>query len=415
VHAIDDGTFEHFLKWLGYGMWPWVMFMPVTLVLAARVRLADRTPKSRLRLFLFLWFFIAYTLFTLSSTKFHHYIFPALPPLALLIGWTVIDLLRDRTWLARTAIAVAIGLFGLLGWDLYHNPQHLRNQFTYKYDRELPLEEERPIDADAPIVFHPTDATDWEPDKTWSEGEFYKHTPAGLHTVLNASFLRYEPWILAVGGVVLFGLLLMVFMGSRRVGLALIAMSGVAMTMWALNYYMPMLGPHWSQKYLFDRYYDVCVTAKNSPQITESFTPLIAEDEALTQFFSPRGKQVCEEEVISWLLTWRGETFYSNNAIRPIQKENKQFQPYLKEISKGARFFVHIERTRAKGFKSRMDSHLKKLTANKHYKGIEEYAVTLEHNENYWFVLLKADPVCKKGYAKDKVGRCLRTKETAAR
>jgi len=33
VHAIDDGTFEHFLKWLGYGMWPWTGFVPAVMLL----------------------------------------------------------------------------------------------------------------------------------------------------------------------------------------------------------------------------------------------------------------------------------------------------------------------------------------------------------------------------------------------
>ena len=168
---------------------------------------------------------------------------------------------------------------------------------------------------------------------------------------------------------------------------------------------MPMLGPHWSQKYLFDRYYDTCVRGQNPRPIDEAFTPLIA-DTTLEDYIAYRGKPVCEEEVISWLLTWRGETFYSNNQIRPIQKENKQFRPWLEEHNRGARFYVHIERTRAKGFEGRVESHVKKLSANPDFAGVKGYDVTLEHNENYWFVLLKADPVCRDGYEKDRVGRC---------
>ena len=40
------------------------------------------------------------------------------------------------------------------------------------------------------------------------------------------------------------------------------------------------------------------------------------------------------------------------------------------------------------------------------YVGIDHYKVTLEHNENFWFVLLRAEPVCKSDYTADKVGRC---------
>ena len=407
VHSIDDGTFEHFLKWLGYGMWPWVAFFPLALLALLRYKLRDRSATNRLRLFLFLWFFLAYSLFTLSSTKFHHYIFPALPPLAILTAWSLYDHLHDRTWVARTMVAFAIGLAGLIGWDIYNDPQHLRNQFTYKYDRILPPEEERPIDADQKIVFHPTDTSDWEPDKTWAEGDFYKHTPPLLHEILNVRLFRFETWIPFIGGVIGLALLLMIWARARPIGLALFTTAAVAMAMWGLNYYMPMLSTHWSQKYLFERYYDTCVPARNPRQIDEAFTPQIAGSELLTEFFAPKPKRMCREEVISWLLTWRGETYYSNNAIRPIQKENTQFDPYLTDMNRGARYYVHIERTRAKGFVDRANSHLRKLSGNPHFKGVEEYRVTLEHNENHWFVLLKADPVCKDGYRKDVVGRCI--------
>ncbi len=429
VHQIDSGTFEHFLKWLGYGMWPWVALMPLALLGLARYKLRDKSPANRVRLFLFLWFFIAYTLFTLSSTKFHHYIFPALPPLAILIGWELKQLVERHDWLARTTVVIAIGLFTLLGWDISRNPQHLRNLFTYKYDREYPSDDQRPIDETVRVHFQDTSPAGWEPDQTWAESDFYKHTPARLHRILNVPLFRYERWIPLVGFIGLIGLVLMLFhnrgppniagwkrlfKSPRTLGGGVFTVSALLLTVWSLNYYMPMLAPHWSQKYLFERYYDVCVPAPNHPDIDESFRPLIADNEALTSFFDPQTKRVCEEEVISWLLTWRGETYYSNNMIRPIQKEKKQMKPYLEQASKGARFFVHIERTRARSFKGRIDGYLKELVSNPHYKGIKEYDVSLEHNENYWFVLLRADPVCKKDYKKDRVGRCIaETKKTA--
>jgi 4-amino-4-deoxy-L-arabinose transferase-like glycosyltransferase len=424
VHQIDSGTFEHFLKWLGYGMWPWVAFMPLALLGFARYRLRDGSPTNRLRLFLFLWFFVAYTLFTLSSTKFHHYIFPALPPLAILIGWELKLLLERKDMLARTAVVLAIGLFVLLGWDIFRNPQHFRNLFTYKYDREYPADHQRPIDHFQPIRFKKTSPAGWEPDQVWGQGDFYRHTPSLLHGILNIPLFRYERWIGLIGCLGFVGLVLMLFHNRgppfdkgwrkiighpRTIGTGIVTTCGLLLATWSLNYYMPMLAPHWSQKYLFERYYDVCVRAPNHPDVDESFTPLIADNPSLESFFEPKLKRVCEEEVISWLLTWRGETFYSNNLIRPIQKEKKQMQPYLEKVSKGARFFVHIERTRARSFKGRVDSYLKNLSKNTHYKGIKEYEVTLEHNENYWFVLLRADPVCKPGFTKDTVGRCIAT------
>ena len=235
-----------------------------------------------------------------------------------------------------------------------------------------------------------------------------------LHAILEFPLFRIGTWIPIVAIAVMLGMALMVFTPRegkrpwlRGAGLGLVSTSAVLMAFWVLNYYMPMLAPHWSQKYLFDKYFDVCVPARNAPEIDEGFRPLIADSEALMGFFEPHGKRNCKDEVISWLLTWRGETFYSDNTIRPVMKDQTQFEPYLTDFNKGARFYVHIERTRAKSFKGRLDSALKKLGDKKDFKGIKEFVVTLEHDENYWFVLLKADTVCKDGYDKDAIGHCL--------
>lgn len=409
VHAIDDGTFEHFLKWLGYGMWPWVGFMPIALISIVKHRLKDSRPQNRLRLFLFLWYFIAFTLFTLSSTKFHHYIFPALPPLAILIGWTLWDLRTVNSRFARIGVVMAALLVIALGYDIHENPQHLRNQFTYKYDREWPDEELLPLKAEGVIRYHPKDAS-WSPDKVWSSSDFYEHTPDSLHEILENDVLRFPNWLYIIGSALVLGLILMLRSGvSRIAGTAVMLSASAAMGWWCLSYYMPMLGPHWSQKYLFDRYFDVCVAAPNTAEMDEAFTPVVGDDIDIPGVFEQRKKKVCQEEIISWLLTWRGEAFYSHNTIRPIQKENKQFQPWLEEFNKGARFFVHIERTRAKGFDGRLKNHFKKVKDTPDYEGIDHWEVTLEHNENYWFVLLKAEPICKKSYTPDRLGRCKKT------
>ena len=409
VHSIDDGSFEHFLKWLGFGMWPWSGLILVGLAGLATLKLRDHDGRSRLRLFLYLWAFLAYMLFSASSTKFHHYIFPALPPLAVLIGLGLADTFTDRSLTRRALVIAGIGISSLLAWDLFHNPQHLRNQFTYKYDREWPSEAQRPHDPNGEIRFEKDVKTAWEPDRTWAQSDFYKHTPESLHTILAATPLRFETWIpaVAVSAAIAFMLLAFGHLGVRTAGLTLLGLTSTAMAAWVLNYYMPMIAPHWSQKYLFDKYFDVCIPARNPADVDEAFRPLISDNESLVAFFEPRGKRNCQDEVISWLLTWRGESFYSDNTIRPIQKDATQFEPYLEEFNKGARFYVHIERTRARGFKSRADTVLKKLQGKREFKGIKEYAVTLEHNENYWFVLLKAEPVCQDDYDKDQLGRCL--------
>ena len=91
----DRGTFEYFLRELGYGAcalggagaggagrrWP-----------CARSR---RTCAGRRCYWLgAIWFVAAYAVVSLSMTKFHHYILPAIPGLAIVIGCFLDDLLE---------------------------------------------------------------------------------------------------------------------------------------------------------------------------------------------------------------------------------------------------------------------------------------------------------------------------------
>ncbi|MCA9566159.1 MAG: hypothetical protein KC561_21835, partial [Myxococcales bacterium] len=72
VHQIDTGSFEHFIKWLGYGLFPWGAFVPGIFVRAfSGESTGSRSDAERAKTLLFIWFVIAFSLFTLSSTKFH--------------------------------------------------------------------------------------------------------------------------------------------------------------------------------------------------------------------------------------------------------------------------------------------------------------------------------------------------------
>ena len=47
VHQIDTGTFEYFVEWLGYGLWPWSAFAPLALLWALiKVRPDDDAPAG---------------------------------------------------------------------------------------------------------------------------------------------------------------------------------------------------------------------------------------------------------------------------------------------------------------------------------------------------------------------------------
>ena len=94
----DRGTFEYFVRELGYAVLPWIAIAPAALGAAVmrRVRRAAGTAGvgadaaaevRRQGIFWFgaIWFVCGYAVVSLSVTKFHHYILPAIPGLAIAI------------------------------------------------------------------------------------------------------------------------------------------------------------------------------------------------------------------------------------------------------------------------------------------------------------------------------------------
>lgn len=108
VHG-DTGSIQYFVEQLGFGLFPWVGLVPAAVLAWIWMRsdnealqkkllssystgLPHLSEEARIKrqsevLMLFgLWFFAAFALFSAMITKFHHYIFPAVPPAAILSG-----------------------------------------------------------------------------------------------------------------------------------------------------------------------------------------------------------------------------------------------------------------------------------------------------------------------------------------
>jgi 4-amino-4-deoxy-L-arabinose transferase-like glycosyltransferase len=135
----DRGTFEYFLRELGYAVLPWVPLAPAALA-AAGLRRGDTAADSRRQGMIWfgaIWFVSAYALVSLSVTKFHHYILPALPGVAIVVGCFLDDLVTRRA--TRTAAATAVigvPLLALVMVDLAYAPkdaQHFIWLFSYDY------------------------------------------------------------------------------------------------------------------------------------------------------------------------------------------------------------------------------------------------------------------------------------------
>ena len=116
----DDTSVRFYLWQLGYALFPWTGLVPLGLTYwmrkpdawSPRLLLgfaltharegegvldpakAEEKQKGDAAIFLVMWFLIAFALFTFMGTKFHHYIFPAVPPAAMMVGVVLDDALE---------------------------------------------------------------------------------------------------------------------------------------------------------------------------------------------------------------------------------------------------------------------------------------------------------------------------------
>lgn len=124
----DDTGIRFYLWQLGYALFPWTGLAPLGLIWGFR---RSDSALSRMwnsvtgkggadgegsavgdaSVMLVMWFLFAFFLFTFMGTKFHHYIFPAVPPVAMLIGVVLDDVLGDMPLVKRGKMYVyAVGL-----------------------------------------------------------------------------------------------------------------------------------------------------------------------------------------------------------------------------------------------------------------------------------------------------------------
>jgi 4-amino-4-deoxy-L-arabinose transferase-like glycosyltransferase len=127
----DRGTFEYYLQWMGYGLFPWSGLAAVGSIASF---LAPKSTRGALARFALVWLAVDVGTITLVNTKFHHYSLPALPAVAILAALFIDDVLTaPKRW-----HAVALGLFAVpltfaCGRDLAAYPPRFLWMFDYDY------------------------------------------------------------------------------------------------------------------------------------------------------------------------------------------------------------------------------------------------------------------------------------------
>lgn len=109
-----DGPFELYLWQLGIGTFPWIgFFIPGLYLCAKKVR------KHKEELFVLASFSFIFLFFTLAATKFPHYIFPAIPFMAIITASALTYLFESNSSRNYPVIAAFAALvIGITGKDL---------------------------------------------------------------------------------------------------------------------------------------------------------------------------------------------------------------------------------------------------------------------------------------------------------
>ncbi|WP_394822429.1 glycosyltransferase family 39 protein [Pendulispora albinea] len=98
----DDTSFRFYVWQLGYALFPWTGLAPLGLLWWLRRSDSADRGKGDASVFLVMWFIFTFALFSFMGTKFHHYIFPAVPPVAMLIGIALRDMMGDAKVAPKT-------------------------------------------------------------------------------------------------------------------------------------------------------------------------------------------------------------------------------------------------------------------------------------------------------------------------
>ncbi|MBW2731505.1 MAG: glycosyltransferase family 39 protein [Deltaproteobacteria bacterium] len=202
------GTWDYYIQQLGYGLFPWVAFLPAALIRVAKIGpRKERSPEDRARLFIAFWFTGVMLLFTLTVTKYHHYILPAIPPAAILIGIYLDDLLKKKAGAVGPALLVAVVTLTVVGIDMVKQPAHWVWMYTYLYNGN------------------------------WARG-VPEGTPILIYTLI-------------------FGALMLAIIGPklRKYAIWGLVATSILVGGYVLNWHQVKCAPHWSQKYVLKTYY----------------------------------------------------------------------------------------------------------------------------------------------------------------
>jgi 4-amino-4-deoxy-L-arabinose transferase-like glycosyltransferase len=334
TNAGDDVSFRYYLWQLGYGLFPFSGLAAIGFFSAFPRRDEAHDARALHSVYLGLWFVIAFAMFSVSLTKFHHYVLPAVPPLALLTGLAlegvrrsgssrgllaelygsagfalcaaclvlgVASLLPGSVWgsalparppqvLLGCSLVAAAGAAGVLG-ARYSSPSAAPgDRFEYAVEGLLLL-----LGAAAVALvgrdFFEGNAAEGQPQLL--DLFSYNYTRAWPKTL----DFRTPLHAFALSGTLLLALAVVPRLRHSAVS-AFIAL-GPLFCAFGLDVYLPRVAPHWGQRENLLAYY----AARSGPA----------------------------EPLVAYQMNWKGENFYTGNRLPAFVTSGDPFKDFLRE------------------------------------------------------------------------------------
>ena len=140
VHTTTPGgQFTYFIEQGGYAVFPWVALVPGVAALLLRLKVRGGGPRDHLGVMTAIWLIFTFGLIGMSATKFHHYVLPMTLPFAILCGLYIEKLWDDGIKAHAVTLLMGIPLFALVGKDLAQNFKSWTDLFVYNYERAYPF------------------------------------------------------------------------------------------------------------------------------------------------------------------------------------------------------------------------------------------------------------------------------------
>jgi hypothetical protein len=368
----DDVSFRYYVWQLGYGLFPWVGFGAAGLLWWLRYRSEADDAQSEFMSFMALWFTVAFAMFTITLTKFHHYALPTVPPIAALTG-VMLDHVFGAAPLTRERRDFPSYLFGLSASAILLVYGALRLASGSVNGRSVNGQLQAPAPFLAGVCLAcglalavitarrfggSASLTDTSFDSAYDSallgflglasavsialvGRDLLTTlsgdidgPARLIHLFTYNYRRTWPAdSLSFGGIlgaftVVCALLSLALLWPRmrRHALALFTVAAVVWTVWGIDVYLVGAAPHWGQRETILAYY----AARKGPQ----------------------------EPFVAYQMNWKGENFYTGNRVPAFVSTGAKFKTWVSDQKKKgvSVMFFTTEHSRISSLKSELGS-----------------------------------------------------------